>query len=116
NIGQCSIVTCYEAKELDDAAWVLASIWLSEFAVTTPAIQRLRNMECLGYSFRVKALPVAPKQRDASDITKLGEVEMNLISYSRAVVAATGRRFKPSRPDMSHCHGALHLGKKSGMK
>ena len=68
-------------------------------------------MECLGYSFTVKALPVAPKQRDARDITKLGEVEMSLISYSRAVAAATGRRFKSSRPDMNHSHGALHLGK-----
>jgi hypothetical protein len=73
-------------------------------------------MELRGSLFTAKALPVAPKQRNASDITKPGEVETNLISCGRAVAAATGRRFKSSRPDVNLRNSALHLGKKLGMK
>jgi hypothetical protein len=56
-------------------------------------------MERRGFSSIVKALPLAPKQRGVSDITRPDEVEMSSIGYGRAVAAATGRGFKSHQPD-----------------
>ena len=47
----------------------------------------------------MKALPLAPKQRNASDIIRLARAETSSISYGRAVAAATGRGFKSHQPD-----------------
>ena len=58
-------------------------------------------MAVRGCLFTAKVLPVDPKQRNASDTTRPDEVETNLIRYGRAVAAATGRRFKSSRPDVA---------------
>jgi hypothetical protein len=96
--------------------WVHAKIWLNEFAATMRAIRKRQNMVSRGSSSIVKALPLARKQHNASDITRQGEAGMNLTNSRRAVAAATGRRFKSSRPDMNHRDGALHLAKKPGMK
>ncbi|PYI86689.1 MAG: hypothetical protein DMF09_00800 [Verrucomicrobia bacterium] len=42
-----------------------------------PAIPRLRSMAHHGSCSTAKVLSLAPKQRNASDITKLGAAEMN---------------------------------------
>src|SRR5207249_3974042 len=47
-----------------------------------------------------KALTLVPVQRNASDITKSDEEGMSWTKSSRAVAAATGRRFKSSRRDL----------------
>ena len=96
--------------------WVHARICANEFDATMRAIRKRRNLERLGSSSIVKALSVALKQHNVSDITRQGEVGMNSTNSRRAVAAATGRRFKSSRPDMNHRDRALHLGKKPGMK
>ncbi len=44
-------------------------------------------------------MPLAPKQRNASDIIRLARAETSSISYGRAVAAATGRGFKSHQPD-----------------
>ena len=48
----------------------------------------------------MKALTPVPVQHNASDITRAGEEGMSLTKGYRAVAAATGRRFKSSRPDV----------------
>jgi hypothetical protein len=98
-VEQCFIVTYCEAKKTGAATSVLVRISLSVFAAITLVIPRLRNMERHGFSSIVKALPVAPKQRGASDITRPDEVEISSIGYCRAVAAATGRGFKSDQPD-----------------
>jgi hypothetical protein len=58
-------------------------------------------MEYCEYCYIVKGSPLAPNRHNASDITKRGAVGMNSTNYDRAVAAATGRRFKSSRPDIA---------------
>ena len=72
---------------------------MSEFAVITLVTPKRLNMECRGSYSTAKLLLLAPKQPDASDITRRDEAGSSSIDYGRAVAAATGRRFKSSRPD-----------------
>ncbi len=64
------------------------------------------NTECLGCCSTVRASILVPVQRNVSDITRLGEEGMSWTKTCRVVAAATGRRFKSSRPDV-----AAHIGK-----
>jgi len=48
---------------------------------------------------RSESVSTRSEAAQRGDITRLGEAEMNSISYRRAVAAATGRRFKSSRLD-----------------
>src|SRR5207247_10966414 len=48
----------------------------------------------------VKAFRVVPKRGDASVTTKLAGHKRRSSDLNRAVAAATGRRFKSSRPDL----------------
>src|SRR5512132_974820 len=59
------------------------------------------NTEDLGCCFTVKALTPVPVRRNASDITRPAEAGTSLTRCCRAVAAATGRRFKSSRPDVA---------------
>jgi predicted GIY-YIG superfamily endonuclease len=48
-----------------------------------------------------ETFPTRSEAANANDTTRVAVAEMNLISYDRAVAAATGRRFKSSRPDVA---------------
>src|SRR5258705_8375686 len=97
----CFIVTYCKARRLGVATSAHVRIWPSGFAATTPVIPKRRNMVCHGSSFIAKPFLLARKRHNANDTTRVAVVEMNLISYDRAVAAATGRRFKSSRPDVA---------------
>jgi len=51
-------------------------------------------MDCRGLKSKVKSLPLAPKQHNASNIIRLAGAETSSTSCDGAVAAATGRGFK----------------------
>ncbi len=69
------------------------------FAVIMGANQKRRSTERPGSCSALKDFQLGRRQRNENAITKPDAVETNWIHYRRAVAAATGRRFKFSRPD-----------------
>jgi hypothetical protein len=76
-------------------------MWLSGFAAIMAVTPRQPNMECPGFYSTAKVLLPAPKQRDASGTIRPDEAEISSTDCHRAVAAATGRRFKSSRPEIN---------------